>query len=94
MHAFLRSASSPSVKLPHPFTSQQYAVNKVDEFPLKLIAWDQLIRSLPHSVSVHILYHQVAVCASVCELKSPSVDIPLGIKRILLIWRTMKHPGV
>lgn len=81
------------MKLPHPFTSQQYTVNKVDVNG-KLMAWDQLISSLPHSVSVHILYHQVAVCAPVCELKSPSVVIPLGIKRILLIWWTMKHPGV
>lgn len=58
------------------------------------MVWDQLKRSLSLSVFVHILYRQVAVCACLCEIKSPSVVIPLGIKRILLIWWSMKRPGV
>lgn len=91
MHAFQESRYNP----PHPFcASPQYSLNKADEFPLELTVWDQLNRSLSLSVFVHILYRQVAVCVSLCEIKSPSVVIPLGIKMILLIWWSMKRPGV
>lgn len=58
------------MKLPHPFALQQYALSKDDEFPLKLMAWDQLNRSLPLSVSVNILYHQVAACVCLYAKKS------------------------